>query len=491
MALPSPLTGLKVLFVSPEIAPLVKTGGLGDVAGALPPALRGLGLDVRLAMPFYRQVAAAPATVKDTGLALTVPAGGRSWQARVFSTTLEGCPVYLIANDELFDRDGLYGPGGGDYWDNPTRFTFFCRAVIELARALDWPARVVHANDWQTALLPALLETRACDPGPLAGAATVLTIHNLAYQGIYDRASFAVTGLPHWLDSPIGLEFWGNISLLKAGLVTARALTTVSPTYAREITTAEGGHGLEGVLAQRHESLHGILNGVDYRAWSPEADRLLPAAYSSDDMTGKTACRDRLLDGFGLDKAGKHTAVLGFVGRLAYQKGVDIIIQAAPRLLLDDLRLVVLGTGDPEQEAALTALASAHKGRVGVRLAFDEELAHLVTAGCDLLAMPSRYEPCGLNQMYALRYGTPPVVREVGGLKDTVRPFDPLSGQGTGFTFQPFQATDLGCAVREGLWTRQHPVLWKRLRQNAMAQDFSWHKSAQAYASLYASLLGD
>jgi starch synthase len=490
MSLPSPPSGLKVLFVSPEIAPLAKTGGLGDVAGALPPALRALGLDVRLVMPFYRQVAAGAHAVENSGLELTVAAAGRNWTAQVFTTELGGCPVYLLGNEELFGRDGLYGPGGGDYWDNPTRFTFFCRAVIELAWALDWPARVVHANDWQTALLPALLETRACDPGPLAGAATVLTIHNLAYQGIYDRAAFGVTGLPRWLDSPIGLEFWGNVSLLKAGLVTARALTTVSPTYAREITTPEGGHGLEGVLAQRGESLHGILNGADYRAWSPEADPLLPAAYSARDMAGKTACRDELLRAFALDKAGKRTAVLGFVGRLAYQKGVDILIEAASRLLLDDLRLCVLGTGDPEQEAALAALAAAHKGRVGVRLAFDEGLAHLLTAGCDILAMPSRYEPCGLNQIYALRYGTPPVVREVGGLKDTVRHFDPLTGQGTGFTFLPFQAGDLLCAVREALWTRERPALWDKVRRNAMAQDFSWQKSAQAYAALYASLLG-
>jgi starch synthase len=472
---------------------LVKTGGLGDVAGSLPPALRGLGLDVRLAMPLYRQVAMnvpGARKLKNTGLTLKVPAAGRQWTSQVWTTELEGCPVYLLGNDELFGRDGLYGPNGGDYLDNPTRFSFFCRAVIELARVLDWPARVVHANDWQTALLPALLETRACDPGPLAGAATVLTIHNLAYQGIYDRAAFAATGLPHWLDSPIGLEFWGNISLLKAGLVTARALTTVSPTYAQEITTPAGGHGLEGVLAQRHESLHGILNGVDYRAWSPESDRLLPASYSAKDLAGKTVCRDKLLSVFGLDKAGKNTAVLGFVGRLVYQKGLDILIQAAPRLLLDDLRICVLGTGDPEQETALTKLAQAHPGRVGVRLAFDDELAHLLTAGCDLLTMPSRYEPCGLNQIYALRYGTPPVVREVGGLKDTVRPFDPLSGQGTGFTFQPFQASDLFCATREALWTRERPALWRRLTQNAMAQDFSWQKSAQAYAALYASLLG-
>ncbi len=489
MALSGSPHGLKVLFVSPEAAPLVKTGGLGDVSGSLPLALRGLGMEVRLVLPLYRQVNLKAHGIKPAGLSLSVPVGGRLWTAQVFTASLKGCQVYLLANEELFGREGIYGPNGGDYADNPLRFTFFCRGAIELARALDWPAQVVHAHDWQTALLPALLETKACDPGPLSGAATVLTIHNLAYQGIYEREAFAVTGLPHWLNSPMGLEFWGNISLLKAGLVTARALTTVSPTYAEEVTTPEGGHGLEGVLAQRHESLHGILNGADYADWSPETDRFLPEVYSRGDMKGKLVCRDKLLAAFGLEKAGKRTSVLSFVGRLVYQKGVDIIIKAAPRLLLDDLRLCILGTGDPEQEAMLQDLARAHPGRLGVRLAFDDELAHLLTAGSDLLAMPSRYEPCGLNQIYALRYGTAPVVREVGGLKDTVQPFDPMSGQGTGFTFQPFHERDLTCAVREALWTRQRPNLWHGLTANAMSQDFSWQRSARAYAGLYAGLV--
>ncbi|MFH1033103.1 MAG: glycogen synthase GlgA [Pseudomonadota bacterium] len=483
-----PSAGLKILFAASEIAPFAKTGGLGDVAGSLPPALARLGLEVLLVMPLHRQVDRQAHGLSRSGLTLAVPTGGRDYPATVWQAGLPGCRVYFLENQELFDRQGLYGPPGGDFSDNPLRFVWFCRAVIELARALDFPARVVHAHDWQTALLPAILATCAWDPGPLAGAATVLTIHNLAYQGIYPRESFGLTGLPSWLDTPWGSEFWGNTSLLKAGLVTARSLTTVSPTYAQEIQAPGGGHGLEGVLQQRRADLLGIINGADYDSWSPEEDPFLPRGYSADDLAGKLVCRQHLLEVMGLEPAGPRTTVLGFVGRLAHQKGVDLLPLALPRLMLDDVRVCLLGSGEPHYEESLARLAAAHPGRLGLKVAFSEELAHLITAGSDALMMPSRYEPCGLNQIYALRYGTAPVVRATGGLKDTVRPFDPLTGQGTGFAFDNFGPQDLTCALREALWTRAHPRLWARLVANAMAQDFSWNASAQAYARLYASL---
>lgn len=484
----SALSGLKVLFAASEIAPFAKTGGLGDVAGSLPPALAALGLEVRLVMPLHRQVDRQAHGLRNTGLVLNVPAGQGWFPAQVWEGALPGCRVFLLENHELFDREGLYGPPGGDFGDNPLRFTWFCRAVIELAKAQDFAARVVHAHDWQTALLPAILATGAWDPGPLRGAATVLTIHNLAYQGIYPRDSYAVTGLPSWLDSPQGLEFWGNISLLKGGLVTAKALTTVSPTYAREIQTPEGGHGLEGVLAQRRGDLHGILNGVDYEAWSPEHDPYLAAPYSSHDLAGKQRCRQALLETYGLKPAGPATTVLGFIGRLAYQKGVDLLAQALPRLMLDDVRVCILGSGERHYEELLARLAQEHPGRLAAKVVFSEELAHQVTAGSDVLMMPSRYEPCGLNQIYALRYGTPPLVRATGGLVDTVQPFEPLDGQGSGFVFERFHAGDMQCALREALWTHGQPRLWEPLVQNAMAQDFSWERSAQDYARLYAQL---
>ncbi|MFH1059101.1 MAG: glycogen synthase GlgA [Pseudomonadota bacterium] len=481
---------LKVLFVASEIAPLVKTGGLGDVAGSLPPALKRLGLEVRLVMPLYRQVDRAKHGLRPTGLTIRAAAGWREYAAAIWETRLDGCPVYLLDCPELFDRDGLYGPAGGDYPDNPLRFTWFCRAAIDLAKALDFAADVVHAHDWQTALVMAYLEAGGWDPGPLAGAATVFTIHNLAYQGIYERSVFGLTGLPAWLDAPAGLEFWGNCSLLKAGLVCARALTTVSPSYAQEITTPAGGHGLEGVLASRRAVLSGILNGVDYAVWSPENDPFLPATYSAHQPAGKLVCRDVLLRNFGLEPAGPNTAVIGYVGRLAHQKGVDLFPPTLPYLLLDDVRVCILGSGDHRYEQELKALAGRHPGRLGVRIAFSEELAHLITAGCDLFLMPSRYEPCGLNQIYSLRYGSAPVVRATGGLKDTVEPLDPLADTGTGFLFEGFGVRELLCAAREGLWAQARPKVWQNLQARAMAKDFSWEQSAARYAELYARLRG-
>ncbi len=482
------LTGLKVLFVASEMAPLAKTGGLGDVAGSLPPALVRLGCQVRAVMPLYREVDRQAHGVRPSGLQVKVEVAGRRLAAQVHEGWVDGCQVYLLDCPEFFDRDGLYGPPGGDFADNPVRFTWFCRAAIELARTLDFAADVVHVHDWQTALLPAYLEAGGWDLGPLRGAASVLTIHNLAYQGIYERGIFGLTGLPAWLDSPQGLEFWGNCSLLKAGLVTARALTTVSPTYAWEITTPEGGHGMEGVLASRKAALCGILNGVDYAVWSPENDPLLPEQYSATDLRGKTACRDSLLRQMALEPAGPRTAVLGYIGRFAYQKGVDILADALPYLLLDDVRICILGSGDQHYQDQLTALAREHPGRLGVRVAFSEEMAHLITAGSDILLMTSRYEPCGLNQIYALRYGAVPVVRATGGLKDTVEPYDPLTKRGTGFWIQGFGGKEVVAAVREALWTKARPQEWSGLVARGMAQDFSWEQSARRYAELYARL---
>ena len=323
-----------------------------------------------------------------------MPVAGRMKPCQAWLGWLGQCPVYLLQNDEYFSRLGLYSDAYGDFGDNLQRFVFLCRGAVELARALNWPAQVVHAHDWQTALLPAYLATAPFDLGPLAGAAGVLTIHNLAFQGIYPRPDFHLTGLPSYMDQMEGAEFWGNISLLKAGLMTAGAITTVSPTYAAEIQTPELGMGMDGVLRRRAADLHGILNGVDYGQWSPEADSLLPASYSARDLAGKPVCRRALLEAFGLDALPPGGMLMGFIGRLTYQKGVSLIAEAGEALVQGGASLALLGTGDADLETALRHLAARHPGRVGLRLAFSEKLAHLLQGGSDLMLMPSRFEPC-------------------------------------------------------------------------------------------------
>jgi starch synthase len=489
--MPSPASHpvLKVLFVSAEISPLAQTGGLGQVCGSLPPALAALGLDMTLVMPLYQSVDRAAHDLRQTDLEFSVILGGRSLPARVWRGDLQGCPVYLLENQELFGRPQLYGGPKGDYPDNCLRFAFLCRGAVELAKALKLEAQVVHCHDWQSALLPAYLATRPFDLGPLQGAASLLTIHNLAYQGRFDSQHFRATGLAPSFNTMAGAEFWGDISFLKAGLVSAGAINAVSPTYAREIQTPQGGQGLDGVLASRSADLYGILNGVDYGVWSPEADPWLPAKYSADDMGGKGACCQALLEAFDLDPAEPGTAVFGFIGRITGQKGVDLIAQAVPAILDKGARLTILGTGEPALEQVLREIASEWPGRMGLKLTYSEKLAHLMQGGSDLMLMPSQFEPCGLNQLYAMRYGSVPLVHATGGLKDTVRPFDPASGQGSGFAFQPYELDGFLGAIRQAMQTWAQPELWQKLMANCMAQDFSWQASAQAYQRLYEKLV--
>ncbi|MCF8031480.1 MAG: glycogen synthase GlgA [Desulfarculaceae bacterium] len=484
-------SALKVLFLTPEVTPVAKTGGLGDVAGGLPPALAALGLDVRVVMPLYGDIDRAAHGLEDIGLSFAVPVGGLNHQCRVWRGDLNGCPLYLLGNDTLFQRDGLYGDVYGDFGDNLIRFVFLCRGAFELARALDWPASVVHAHDWQAALAMAYLAAAPFDLGPLAKAKGVLTLHNLAFQGIYPRSEFQATGLPPYMDSIDTAEFWGNISLLKAGLMTAAAITTVSPSYAREIQEPELGMGMDGVLRHRAAHLHGILNGVDYGLWSPEADRHLPAAYSADNLGGKAACRNELLKTFGLEPPDQGGMVLGFIGRLAHQKGVDLIAEAAQEMAAQGHRLALLGTGDAGLESRLSHLAETLPGKLGLKLTFSEKLAHLLQAGSDVMLMPSRFEPCGLNQMYALRYGTPPLVRATGGLKDTVEPCDPERNTGDGFVFSIHSSQAMLAELERAAGVFAQPRAWRELQARAMARDFSWTASAQRYASLFKEICKD
>jgi starch synthase len=486
---------LQILFITPEVAPFARTGGLGDVTSALPKALAALGQDVRVVMPLYQAVRAEafPLTQVVSNLQVPLVSGMRTarvWQGEIAGSAdpadqITRVPVYFVEQDEYFARPGLYGSGTGDYPDNAARFTFFCMAALALVVHLQWFPDVLHCHDWATGLVPAYVRTLPGLDTRLAAAATVYTIHNLGHQGLFSSTAFPATCLPPSLFQPDGVEFFGSMSFMKAGLCYADALTTVSPTYAEEICTPEFGYGLDGVLRHRRHALVGILNGADYEVWNPASDALLPTRYSAAELHGKALCKAALLRTYGLPED-PVTPLLGMICRLVDQKGVDLVASALNRLLAFNLRLVFLGSGEARYEEFLTAAAQQYPERIGVRLGFNDALAHQIEAGSDAFLMPSRYEPCGLSQLYSMRYGTLPIVRATGGLRDTVVPFDPRTGQGTGFVFQEASAEALLTAVWDALVVFfTAPVVWHRLVQNAMTQDFSWARSASRYLALY------
>ncbi|MBI4518863.1 MAG: glycogen synthase GlgA [Deltaproteobacteria bacterium] len=480
---------MKVLMAASEAVPLAKTGGLADVAGALPGVLQAAGADVTVVLPAYRAINRERFGLQPAGWSITVPVGNREVSVEILTTKLAGAvPVYLPCADAYFDRDGLYGTAAGDFLDNAERFAFFARAVLAIAAHLGAPA-VLHCHDWQTALAPAFLRADAARYPTLAATKTVLTIHNLAYQGLFWNADWHLLILDRRYYNPEQLEFYGKINYLKAGMVFADALTTVSRKYAEEIQTEEFGHGLAGVLRARRRALTGILNGVDYREWSPEHDPHIAARYSANDLAGKAACKADLQRLFGLPVEPKRP-LLGIVSRLAAQKGFDLLAEALPVLLRRKLQLVVLGSGDAQYQDLLAALGRRFAKQVGVRIAFDNTIAHQIEAGADMFLMPSRYEPCGLNQIYSLRYGTIPVVRATGGLDDTISEFEPAAGTGTGFKFSDYSVPALLDCLGRALSCYRRPAQWRILMQNAMAADFSWARSAQQYLQLYRGLLG-
>jgi len=474
---------MRVLFCASEIVPLAKTGGLADVAGALPAALAARGVDVRLAMPRYRGV-----LLPHNGWSLVeVRAGAEAIRGAAMDGRMpgNGLPITLIDQPELFDRPGLYGENGRDYEDNLTRFTFFSRAVLQWLEAQSWQPDVIHCHDWQTALIPVILAAER------RGPATVLTIHNLAYQGLFPSAQFARTGLPPSMFAVRGLEFWGQVNLLKGGLYFADVLSTVSETYAQEIQTDEFGAGLDGVLRDRAEDLFGILNGVDYSTWDPSVDTLIPARYSAADLAGKAVCKQHLQRTFNL-RTDPRTPLLGMVTRLADQKGLDLVAAVIAEVLATGAQFVVLGTGDPKYHTLFEEMARRFSAQFGVRLGFDNTLAHQIEAGADLFLMPSRYEPSGLNQLYSLRYGTVPVVRRTGGLADSVVDVTPETleqGQANGFVFGRYAPDALWDAVHRALEAYRAPAIWLRLQQHGMRADFSWDRSAARYRDLYARAL--
>ena len=471
------------------MTPFAKTGGLADVAGSLPDALNGLGLDISVALPFYKTVKDKGVPVKPLFRNLLVPVAGKDWSCDVWATaTQAGVRVLLFDNPAFFDRSGLYGTAKGDYADNLERFTFLNRAVLLLAKETGARVDVVHCHDWQTALIPAYLKVLYHGDPFFRRMASLFTIHNMGYQGIFPAHELAVCGLPVTEFHMEGVEYWGDLCLLKAGIVYSDALTTVSPTYSREIQTPEFGLGMEGILRSRSNQLFGILNGADYAVWNPATDIHIASPYTADDRRGKRTCKVALLREAGLEERLADRPVCGVISRLTVQKGYELIAQSVDRILSMDVGLVILGAGEPKYQRAVEELRKRHPTRVGEWLGFDEPLAHRIMAGSDILLVPSLYEPCGLTQLHAMKYGTVPLVRATGGLDDTIDAFDRESGSGTGFKFYGYESTDFVDEIRRAVRMYEDRPVWEKIIENDMAADFSWERSARRYRALYEEL---
>ena len=476
-----PWGSMKILFVASEGLPYSKTGGLADVVEALPKALRDMGHEVVVLLPRYRGNQFTSTLVSSVSVSIG--------ERLRFPAIVEGVPhtgvrYFLVDDPGFFDRDQLYGGPSGDYPDNAERFTEFSRVAIEFMKRV-WLPDVVHCHDWQSALVPVLLSTQHASDPAVRSLPTVMTIHNLGYQGLFPETAMRRCGLPASLFSVDALEFYGRVNFLKGGLLFADYLTTVSRRYAKEIQTLEYGWGLDGVVQSRADRLIGILNGVDYSEWSPETDRFIARNYAAHSIEAKVACKKDLLKFFALPEENLERPLVGIVSRFVEQKGFDLIAAVADGLMSEDLALVALGSGMPEYETLFQSLAGRYPDRAAVKIGYDNVLAHKIEAGADMFLMPSRYEPCGLNQIYSLRYGTPPVVRATGGLEDTVQNYDPRTKQGTGFKFEEYNGQALLECVRTAVRTYRDQGAWRALQTNAMAKDFSWKVSAASYAAVY------
>jgi starch synthase len=466
-------------MIASEAAPLAKTGGLADVVGALPGALGEIGCETAVVIPRYGSIPLKDARRVYDHLPIYLAKAG--FDIAIYQAPAK-YPLYLVECPRLFDRPGFYGEAGVDFPDNDMRFAVFARAALGVARWLFRPD-ILHCHDWQAGLVPAYLgSTLAGDP-TFMGIKTLFTIHNLGYQGLFPAKSLQRVALDKTVFNPGGLEFFGQVSFLKSGISFGDAVSTVSPTYAREIRTPEYGCGLDGVLRGRDAVLSGILNGADYGEWSPENDLLIPARYSAQDLSGKRAAKERLLAEMGLPAEAIDRPLLSVVSRLVEHKGVALVAEAAAGIVAGDAYMVALGEGDPKLEKSFRALEEQFPGRVAVRIGYDNRLSHLIYAGADMFLMPSRYEPCGLSQLYGLRYGTVPVVRATGGLDDTIE-------ESTGFKFQEYSSAALLGAIRDAVQVFLKPEAWRAMMLRGMQKDFSWKASAREYAALYGRLAG-
>lgn len=474
---------MKIAFIASEAAPYAKTGGLADVASALPRALAASGQEIVLFLPLYRAV-----REKFPGLVRRID--GLPGSFSVWEDPSGAVPAFFLAHEAFFDRDHFYGTASGDDADNGDRFALFSRAALDALRRLDFAPDIIHAHDWQAAAVPAYLKFPFSSDPFFRRTKSVFTIHNLAYQGLSDPGLLCRVGLPERIFAPDGLEFFGRVNLLKAGILYADGVTTVSPRYAREIQTPEFGCGLDGLLRERRDVLRGIINGIDDSAWDPEHDPALAAPFGPENLTGKRACKRDLLRAFDFSLSPPDHPVIGMVSRLASQKGFDLLLDALPDLAKLGIRIVIVGSGEAGLERDLVRALNRHPRMLGLNIGYDDLLARKIFGGSDFFLIPSRYEPCGLTQMYSQRYAAVPIVRAVGGLDDTVEEYAPKTGRGTGFKFAEAEPAALVSAVRRALRVWADPKARGKLRRNGLVQDFSWKRPAGDYLKFYRDLLG-
>jgi starch synthase len=480
---------MRILIATPEAVPYIKTGGLADVAGALLKEFRKMKQDAIVVLPLYSAIREAQIQLADTRISMNIPVGDRVVKGRIFK---DKQAAYFIECDEFFARPELYGTAGGDYSDNASRFSFFSKGVLELCRRLNYKPDIIHCNDWQTGLIPLYLKTLYRDDAFFRKTRTLLTIHNLGYQGLFPASRMPMTNLGWDMFTPEGVEFYGKVNFLKAGLIAADVLSTVSETYSREILLPSDGFGLDGVLKKREQNLYGIVNGIDYGEWDPAQDKLLPFNYHQKDLSGKSRCKRELLKMVfqaGHKNREDQIPLLGMVTRLSEQKGLDLVLQAIPEILSFGVRLVILGKGDERFQKSFREVAAKYRDNISVTVGFDDVLAHRIYAGSDYFLMPSHYEPCGLGQLIALRYGTIPIVRRTGGLADTVQDFEPLTRKGTGFLFSDFTVSAMLDALKRAFCVYTDTEKMQLMIRNGMQADFSWKKSAQRYIEIYKTTL--
>jgi starch synthase len=474
---------MHIAFVASESVPFSKTGGLADVVGALPRALAAAGHEISVYIPHYRHTRISEE--RTVVQSITIPFDDRYRFCSILTGAgYPGVRFFFVDYPPFFDREGLYGTASGDFPDNAERFALFSRAVLEASKILGVPD-VFHCHDWQAALVPVLLRTQYSEDPAFRDSGVVFTIHNMGYQGLFPPEILPLLTLPWDLFTIAKMEYFGNVNFLKGALAYSDMITTVSRKYSQEIQTTEFGFGLEGVLKDRAQDLIGILNGVDYEEWNPQTDKFIAAHYSSEDLSGKRECKQDLLASFGLAQANLNVPVIGIVSRFAAQKGFDLIGQIIDRLALEEVLITVLGSGDKLYEEMFLRLARRMPEKVGVRVAYDNALAHKVEAGADMFLMPSRYEPSGLSQLYSLKYGTVPVVRATGGLDDTIDPWEQRTKKGTGFKFQEYSGEALLRVLHQALQLYRDQESWQRLMRNGMSKDFSWRVSAREYMRVY------